>query len=279
MLTMTIESITKAGSSCQVTVGHVALVGAGPGDPELLTIKALKAIESADLILFDNLVSAEIRALFPRHTKAIYVGKKKADHCIPQEQLNLFMVDKAKQGFNICRLKGGDPFVFGRGSEEQLVLHAHGIRTVVVPGITAASGCTAYAGIPLTHRGLSTGCTFITGHLKDGKLDLNWPQLANLNHTLVFYMGLGKLTEISEQLIAHGLAENTPAALIENGSTPQQREFIGSVATLPIIAIEQQLQSPSLIVIGAVVSLADVLNWRAIAQTTEQATKNQALSA
>jgi len=272
---MTIELITKAQTQQTSTTGQVALVGAGPGDPELLTLKALKAIESADLILFDNLVSAEIRALFPAHTKTICVGKKKSDHCIPQEQLNLFMVDKAKQGLNICRLKGGDPFVFGRGSEEQLVLHAHDIKTIIVPGITAASGCTAYAGIPLTHRGLSTGCTFITGHLKNGELDLNWPQLAHLDHTLVFYMGLSKLAEISAQLINHGLAANTPAALIENGSTPQQREFVGSVTSLPTLAIEHQLQSPSLIVIGAVVSLAEQLSWRDL----EQAAKNQALSA
>ncbi|CAM2775552.1 uroporphyrinogen-III C-methyltransferase [Moritella viscosa] len=272
---MTVELITKAQSKNNNTLGQVALVGAGPGDPELLTLKALKAIENADLILFDNLVSHEIRALFPTHTKAIYVGKKKADHCIPQDQLNLFMVDKAKQGLNICRLKGGDPFVFGRGSEEQLVLHAHDIKTIVVPGVTAASGCTAYAGIPLTHRGLSTGCTFITGHLKNGQLDLNWSQLAHLEHTLVFYMGLGKLAEISAQLISHGLASDTPAALIENGSTLQQREFVGTVVTLPALAIEHQLQSPSLIVIGKVVSLAEQLSWRDL----EQAAKNQELSA
>lgn len=272
---MTIELITKAQIPRTSQTGHVALVGAGPGDPELLTLKALKAIENADLILFDNLVSHDIRALFPPHTKAIYVGKKKADHCIPQDQLNLFMVDKAKQGLNICRLKGGDPFVFGRGSEEQLVLHAHNIKTIVVPGITAASGCTAYAGIPLTHRGLSTGCTFITGHLKNGQLDLNWSQLAHLEHTLVFYMGLSKLAEISAQLISHGLASDTPAALIENGSTPQQREFVGTVATLPTLAIENQLQSPSLIVIGKVVSLAEQLSWINLEPTA----KNQALSA
>ncbi len=272
---MTVELITQAEKSSSVKTGYVALVGAGPGDPELLTIKALRAIEDADLILFDNLVSDEIRALFPSHTKAIYVGKKKADHCIPQDQLNLFMADKARQGLNICRLKGGDPFIFGRGSEEQKVLHEQGIKTVIVPGITAASGCSAYAGIPLTHRGISTGCTFVTGHLKDGRLDLNWSQLAGLQHTLVFYMGLGKLAEITDQLIAHGLAADTPAALIENGCTPQQREFNGTVETLPSIAVTEKLQSPSLIVIGEVVSLAAILSWR----TTQPGSITQEISA
>ena len=259
---MTVKLISQAQTAYHAEPGLVSLVGAGPGDPDLLTIKALKSITQADLILYDNLVSAEIRALFPPQSQVIYVGKKQADHCIPQDQLNLFMVAKAKQGLTICRLKGGDPFVFGRGSEEQLVLHQHGIATEVVPGITAASGCSAYAGIPLTHRGLATGCSFITGHRQNGQLDLNWSQLAKLDHTLVFYMGLGNLAEIVTQLTAHGLAADTPAALIENGSTPQQRDVIATLSELPELALKQQLQSPCLIVIGAVVTLADALSWR-----------------
>lgn len=256
---MTIELITQVDKKKATGMGFVSLVGAGPGDPDLLTLKAVKCIENADLILFDRLVSDEIKALFPVATKKIYVGKARNNHCVPQDQLNQYMVDKARQGVKICRIKGGDPFVFGRGSEELLVLRQHGIDAEVIPGITAASGCTTYAGIPLTHRGLSTGCTFVTGHLQHGQLDLNWAQLAKLDHTLVFYMGLSNLSEISRQLTAHGLDPHTPAALIENGCQPQQREFIATLATLPDVAVQEKLQSPTLIVVGQVVALADSL--------------------
>lgn len=256
---MTIELITQVDKKKTTGMGFVSLVGAGPGDPELLTMKAVKSIENADLILFDRLVSDEIKALFPVATKKIYVGKARNNHCVPQDQLNQYMVDKARQGVKICRIKGGDPFVFGRGSEELLVLRQQGIDAEVIPGITAASGCTTYAGIPLTHRGLSTGCTFVTGHLQHGQLDLNWAQLAKLDHTLVFYMGLSNLNEISRQLTAHGLDPHTPAALIENGCQPHQREFTASLATLPAVAMQEKLQSPTLIVVGEVVALADSL--------------------
>ncbi|UQN43555.1 uroporphyrinogen-III C-methyltransferase [Agarivorans sp. B2Z047] len=261
---MSIQRISQHPKTSQkqpIETGMVDLVGAGPGDPELLTLKALRSIEQADLVLYDRLVSEEILALIPSNTKAIYVGKAKANHCIPQEQLNLYMVDKAKQGLRICRLKGGDPFVFGRGSEELSVLHEHDVPARVIPGITAASGCTSYAGIPLTHRGLATGCSFITGHKQNGKLDIDWAQLAQLDHTLVFYMGLSSLPEISQQLQRFGKSAKTPAALIEKGCQSDQRVVTGQLDQLPTLASEHQLQSPTLIVIGEVVSLREQLNW------------------
>ncbi len=270
---MSIQRIGQAAQNHPLRPSNAAivdLVGAGPGDPELLTLKALRSIEQADLVLYDRLVSPEILALIPAGTKSIYVGKAKANHCIPQQQLNLFMVDKAKQGLRICRLKGGDPFVFGRGSEELQILHQHQIPARVIPGITAASGCTSYAGIPLTHRGLATGCSFITGHKQDGKLDIDWAQLAQLDHTLVFYMGLSNLPEISQQLQRFGKNGATPAALIEKGSQSDQRVLSGQLHQLPKLASEHQLQSPTLIVIGEVVSLREQLDWLSHLSTQQQ---------
>jgi uroporphyrin-III C-methyltransferase len=257
---MTIPSI-NANQAATAQVGRVSLVGAGPGDPELLTLKALRLIESVDLVLFDRLVSDEIIALIPKHTRQIYVGKAKSNHSIPQSILNQYMIDMARQGLTICRLKGGDPFVFGRGSEEMLELKQAGIETEVVPGITAASGATAYAGIPLTHRGVSTGCTFITGHKQNGELDLNWSSLASCGHTLVFYMGLSKAEAISKALQNHGLSGQTPAALIERGSQSSQRVVTGSLATLASMARSQQIASPALIVVGEVVTFSEPLAW------------------
>jgi len=257
---MSVKRISQY-SKARTGKGCVWLVGAGPGDPDLLTLKALKCIEQADLILFDRLVSDEIRALFPKGTPAIYVGKAKCDHAVPQEQLNQYLVDKARQGLRICRLKGGDPFVFGRGSEELHHLLRHGCQAEVIPGITAASGCSTYAGIPLTHRGMATGCSFITGHLQHGELDIDWEALARLPHTLVFYMGLSALSEISRQLQRHGLSGHTPAALIERGCTPQQRQLSATLAELPTLAEQHEFSSPTLIVIGDVVGLAAELQW------------------
>lgn len=238
--------------------GKVSLVGAGPGDPDLLTIKALKAIQSADLILFDYLVSSEIRALFPSNVPAFYVGKKKGAHSIAQGDLNNLLVKKAREGKNICRVKGGDPFVFGRGGEEALVLIDAGVEVEVVPGLTAASACSSNAGIPLTHRGLSQGCTLVTGH---GEHDLNikWQALAQLDHTLVFYMGLGNAPLIQQELMANGMAGNTPCAFIENGCRPEQRLVSGDLAHMSQLAIDLALQSPSLIIVGEVVRLAEQL--------------------
>ena len=197
-------------------VGKVWLVGAGPGDAELLTVKALRAINSADIIFYDQLVSQEICALFPKDIPALYVGKVKNNHSIPQEDLNQILVSQAQAGLTVCRMKGGDPFVFGRGSEKLLELRKAGIDAEVVPGITAASGCSTYANIPLTHRGVSQGCTFVTGHAEKS-LAVNWHALAQLNHTIVFYMGLTRSPEIAQQLLVGGLAGNTPVAIVENG--------------------------------------------------------------
>lgn len=249
--------------------GKVFLVGAGPGDSDLLTVKALRLIQSCDVILYDNLVSEEIRALFPIGIKKFFVGKSKNNHSVPQGQLNKLLMTLAKKGLVVCRLKGGDPFVFGRGSEEMLVLHKAGISTEVVPGITAASGCTSYAGIPLTHRGVSQGCTFITGHAEKS-LALNWSSLAKANHTLVFYMGLSQLSNIRQQLVQHGLSKYTPAALIENGSQACQRVITSSLDELEDKAKSNSFISPTLIVIGEVVKYREELKWFETLQNTQQ---------
>ncbi len=240
--------------------GLISLVGAGPGDADLLTVKALKCIQAADIIVYDNLVSDEIRTLFPADTLALYVGKAKGQHYLSQDEINDLLIDRAKQGFSICRLKGGDPFVFGRGGEEMLALKAEGISVEVVPGITAGIGASTYAGIPVTHRGVSQGCTFVTAH-GEKSLDLDWQALAKLQHTLVFYMGLSKLPLINEQLSKHGLSVDTPAALIERGCQKSQRVFTTTLSELSNVAKEHDLQSPSLVVVGHVVSFAEPMHW------------------
>jgi uroporphyrin-III C-methyltransferase len=236
------------------TTGKVWLVGAGPGDAELLTLKALRAINNADIIFYDYLVSEEIRALFPSHIPAHYVGKAKNQHSIKQEDLNQLLVTQAQAGLNVCRIKGGDPFVFGRGGEELLELRSAGIHAEVIPGITSASGCSTYADIPLTHRGLSQGCTFVTGHAEKS-LDVNWAALAQLNHTLVFYMGLTRADEIAAQLLAGGLAADTPVAIIENGCRKDQRDIISDLHDFPAAVVREQVQSPALIIVGEVVRM------------------------
>lgn len=242
----------------KAAAGKVWLVGAGPGDAELLTLKALRAIESADIIFYDQLVSAEIRELFPQDVPALYVGKSKNRHSIPQEELNQRLVDQAQLGLTVCRIKGGDPFVFGRGGEEMLTLRQAGVETEVIPGITAASGCSSSAGIPLTHRGLSQGCTMVTGH-GEKTVTANWRALAQLDHTLVFYMGISRAQLISEQLMANGLTGSTPAAIIENGSRANQRVFTTRLDQLAETAEREGARSPALIVLGEVVTLADQL--------------------
>jgi uroporphyrin-III C-methyltransferase len=238
--------------------GKVWLVGAGPGDAELLTLKALRAINNADIIFYDYLVSPDIRALFPSHIPAHYVGKAKNQHSIKQEDLNQLLVAQAQAGLNVCRIKGGDPFVFGRGGEELLELRSAGIDAEVIPGITSASGCSTYADIPLTHRGLSQGCTFVTGHAEKS-LDVNWAALAQLNHTLVFYMGLTRADEIATQLLAGGLAADTPVAIIENGCRKDQRDIISTLTEFPAAVIREQVQSPALIIVGEVVRMKEKL--------------------
>ncbi len=238
--------------------GKVWLVGAGPGDAELLTLKAVRAINSADVIFYDYLVSADIRALFPKNIPSFYVGKAKNKHSIAQEDLNQLLVNQAKLGLNVCRIKGGDPFVFGRGGGELLELRTAGIEAEVIPGITSASGCTTYADIPLTHRGMSQGCTFVTGHAEKS-LDVNWSALAQLKHTLVFYMGLTRADEISSKLLAGGLAADTPVAIIENGCRKDQRNIISCLSEFPADVLREQVQSPALIIVGEVVSLREKL--------------------
>jgi uroporphyrin-III C-methyltransferase len=238
--------------------GKVWLVGAGPGDADLLTVKALRAINNADIIFYDYLVSAEIRALFPKHIPAHYVGKAKNQHSIAQEDLNQLLVNQAQLGLNVCRIKGGDPFVFGRGGEELLELRTAGIAAEVIPGITSASGCSTYADIPLTHRGLSQGCTFVTGHAEKS-LDVNWQALAQLNHTLVFYMGLSRADDIASNLLDGGLAADTPVAIIENGCRRNQRDIISTLHEFPETVLREQVQSPALIIVGEVVRMKEKL--------------------
>lgn len=255
--------------------GKVWLVGAGPGDPDMLTVKALRVLQGADLILFDQLVSEDIRALFPRTVPAFYVGKRKGNHSIAQRDLNALLIKKAKQGLQVVRLKGGDPFIFGRGGEELAALLKAGVDAEVVPGITSASGCATAARIPLTHRGLAQGCTFVTAQ---GEVDLklDWQALARLDHTLVFYMGVGQAAMITERLIAHGLAATTPVAVIENGCRRDQRAVSGTLLSLPQLIDEQEIQSPAIIVVGRVVSFASQLSLLQ-AQATLQAQANAAV--
>jgi uroporphyrin-III C-methyltransferase / precorrin-2 dehydrogenase / sirohydrochlorin ferrochelatase len=241
------------------TAGHVALVGAGPGDPELLTLKALRLLQAADVIVTDRLVSADVLNLARRDADRIDVGKARNRHTLPQDEINALLVRLAREGRRVVRLKGGDPFVFGRGGEEIECLARAGIDFEVVPGVSAANGCAAYAGIPLTHRDHAQAVTFVTGHTKDGRLDLNWSALAASRQTLVVYMGLKSLPLLSGGLIAHGLAPDMPAAVVENGSTGAQRVATGTVATLARTA--RHLSGPTLVIIGTVVTLRERLQW------------------
>ncbi|USD60742.1 uroporphyrinogen-III C-methyltransferase [Vibrio sp. SCSIO 43140] len=243
----------------QLSKGEVALIGAGPGDPELLTLKALNLLQQADVVLYDYLVSEEIMALVPDSTILVCVGKRAGHHSVPQEKTNQLLVEFAESGHKVVRIKGGDPFVFGRGGEELQVLAEAGIRFQVVPGITAAAGATAYAGIPLTHRDYAQSALFVTGHLKPDSDDMDWSTLARGNQTLVIYMGLMKSEYIQSQLIKHGRSQNVPVAIIERGTQATQKVLRGTLATLPDMA--KEAQSPSLIVVGEVVSLADELSW------------------
>lgn len=243
-------------------VGKVWLVGAGPGDPELLTIKALRLLQGADVVIHDRLVSQPIMNLIPAHTRRIYVGKARSDHAVPQADINQLLIAEARAGHNVVRLKGGDPFIFGRGGEEIEQLAEAGVGFEVVPGITAASGCAAYAGIPLTHRDFAQSVRFITGHLKNDGVNLRWPELMDPQQTLVFYMGLVGLQAICEQLIAHGRNPATPVALVEKGTTPQQRVVIATLATINERVLAENVSAPTLTIIGDVVTLHDKLKWR-----------------
>ena len=239
---------------------RVYLVGTGPGDPDLLTVKALRLLQNADVVIYDRLVSEGILEQIPAGVSKIYVGKKSGNHTLPQDEINQLLLNLADTKRTIVRLKGGDPFIFGRGSEEALLLAQHGIKFEIVPGITAASACTTYAGIPLTHRGLSQGVQIITGHSQSDKpLELDWKSLADDNKTIVIYMGLANIKLIGENLMNAGLDKNTPAAAIQNGTTVKQHRVLTTLAKLA--ADTSALQAPVIFVIGKVVSLAEQLDW------------------
>lgn len=241
--------------------GEVYLVGAGPGDPDLLTFKALRLMQQGDVVLYDRLVSPRVLELCRRDAERIYVGKARDDHAVPQEGINQLLVDLARQGKKVLRLKGGDPFIFGRGGEELELLAEQQIPFQVVPGITAAAACSSYAGIPLTHRDYAQSVKFVTGQLKNRSSDLNWPELVQDNQTIVFYMGLHRIGHLARQLIAHGKSAETPIALVQAGSTPQQKVVIGTLATIEQVLADNPVKPPSLIIVGEVVALHEKLAW------------------
>ena len=241
--------------------GRVYLIGAGPGDAELLTLRAVRLLQRADVVVYDNLVSAEVLDFVPPAAERIYAGKRRNEHTMRQEQINALLVRLATEGKQVVRLKGGDPFIFGRGGEELQTLAAHGVAFEVIPGVTAASGVSSYSGIPLTHRDWAQSCIFVTGHLKNGTADLDWPSLVRPNQTVVIYMGLGGLPEICRQMMQHGAPSTLPVAVVQDGSLATQKVVTGTLADISERVITVKLKSPSLTIIGEVVKLHRELAW------------------
>ena len=258
-------------AACGSVRGRVALVGAGPGDPELLTLRAVRLLGAADAVVYDHLVGPGVLELIGPAAERHYVGKERSHHSMAQDDINALLVRLAREGRQVVRLKGGDPFIFGRGGEELQVLAAAGVPFEVVPGITAACGVASYAGIPLTHRDHAQSCTFVTGHLKDGTCDLDWPALARPRQTLVIYMGLSGLANICAQLIQHGLPDTWPAAVVAQGTLAAQRVVCATLGTLADAVTSAGLQSPCLTIVGEVVRLRDELSWFDAESTREPA--------
>lgn len=262
------QTLTEAAS--KKNIGEVYLVGAGPGDPDLLTFRALRLMQQADVVVYDRLVAKPILEMTRQDAQHIYVGKERDKHTLRQEEINQLLARLAKEGKRVVRLKGGDPFIFGRGGEEIDTLAAEGIPFQVIPGITAAAGCASYAGIPLTHRDYAQSVTFVTGHLKDGSMNLNWEMLAQPSQTIVFYMGLVGLPVICEQLQAHGVPADMPIALVQQGTTHMQRVFTGTLADIQEVVEREKPKPPTLIIVGRVVELQEKLSWYKAPAHSEQ---------
>ncbi|MGD8206749.1 MAG: siroheme synthase CysG [Thiohalocapsa sp.] len=253
------RELTSADTPSEM--GEVYLVGAGPGDPDLLTFRALRLMQQADVVVYDRLVAKPVIEMVRRDADHIYVGKERNQHTMRQEEINALLARLAKEGHRVLRLKGGDPFIFGRGGEEIDTLAAERIPFQVVPGITAASGCACYTGIPLTHRDYAQSVIFVTGHLKDGTMNLNWPQLAQPSQTVVFYMGLIGLPVIVEKLIEHGVSPDMTIALVQQGTTHMQKVYAGTLSTILDLVADDPPKPPTLVIVGEVVKLRDKLAW------------------